>query len=91
MTTETQTFIELADIKSIRIECSKCRIKTTISLEDEPSRDRLRALVSRFQCPICSAEWFTHKDSSYLEKVARFFEGMESNKAKERDECNYAA
>jgi Zn finger protein HypA/HybF involved in hydrogenase expression len=83
MTTETQTFIELSDVKAVRIECSNCHIKTTISLEDDPSRQRLKATLSGFQCPHCKNAWFTHADGSYVEKVIRFFEGLEAIKNRE--------
>lgn len=76
MTSETQTFIEAKDIKSIRIECCSCHVKTIISLDTEKSREQARSLCTRFQCPNCRSEWFTIKDSTYLDLMARFLDAL---------------
>jgi len=83
MTIETQTFIEPKDIKGIRIECSSCHTRTTVPLETEKSRGQAKELLSRFKCQHCPAEWFTVKDSSYLELVAKFFDALAAMQARE--------
>jgi hypothetical protein len=86
MTTETQTFIQPSDLRAVRIECSKCHIKSIFSLADEESRKRVRVTFSNFQCPHCKETWFTHQDGSYVDKVVKFFEGLEALKGRGSNE-----
>jgi hypothetical protein len=83
MTTETQTFIAATDVKGIRIECLTCHTKTIVSLDTEQSREHAKHLLNRFQCQHCNAEWFTVKDSSYLELVARLIDALSAIRDRE--------
>lgn len=76
MTTETQTFIPPQDIKGFRFECLSCHTKTIVSLQDERSRDQAKTLCTRFQCPHCKSEWFSQKDGSYLDLLAKFVDAI---------------
>jgi len=60
VTTTTQTFIELADILSLRMECGKCHSTVTVPI----ARDMSFAGMKR--CSNCGTAWLTF-DMSTIE------------------------
>ncbi len=72
MTTESQTFIGLEEILSIRVQCTFCKTKMIVSLASQDTQERARVLTSRFLCPHCNAQWFVDLRDSRLQKLEKF-------------------
>jgi hypothetical protein len=72
MTTETQTFMPLADITGIRVTCRKCGVRFSIPFSDE---ERVEQFVSFFNCPSCKDVWFEGGRDKRLE-IANFIKHL---------------
>lgn len=51
MTVETKRFISVADIKSVEIECSNCKVRTFYPLDGNKNVPQ--------RCPHCTHDWFS--------------------------------
>ncbi len=70
MTSQFKTYIDLADILTLRLDCRECACTLTIPI----SRD-LTAREEAFklnECPMCRAPWATLNNSMYQPIIAEF-------------------
>ncbi len=72
MTTETQTFISISDIKGIRAECAECKATVVVPLDTKETQVRAQKLAKNIRCPHCGAEWFESANDSRLTVVGNF-------------------
>jgi hypothetical protein len=72
MTTETQTFINISDIKGIRAECAECKVRIVVPLSTKETQVQAQKLAKNFRCPVCGAEWFKGADDPRLTVVGNF-------------------
>jgi ribosomal protein S27AE len=63
MTSQTQTFIELSDILSVRVECGKCQSTVTIPITREMNLGGMR------RCSNCGNAWLAVEMTSIEEQV----------------------
>ena len=63
MTTQTKTFIQLADILSVRVECGKCHSTVTIPIGRSMNFGGMR------RCSNCGNAWLAVEMASIEQKV----------------------
>jgi hypothetical protein len=74
MTSETQRFIELSDILSLKLKCKGCGSALTIpSTRQMAMREELGKLST---CPICRKPWATLEGSTYEPLIIEFVSSL---------------
>jgi hypothetical protein len=69
MTRDIQVFMQLGDIKGIRICCQKCAAKMTAPLGTSAAE----TLMTRFRCPTCNSEWFASANDPRSLALGKFY------------------
>ena len=74
MTTQTQTFIELSDILTLKFTCDDCGCTLSIPVtRDLSKKEEMDKLAT---CPMCRRFWTSHGQTSYHPAIAGFLTGL---------------
>jgi hypothetical protein len=74
MTSQTQKFIELADILALHFRCKNCGASLSMSPREYEKRQKPGMLNS---CPMCSSSWAVVNGSSCEVTVTEFVKSLE--------------
>src|ERR1700728_202448 len=74
MTTQTQTFIELSDILTLKFTCDDCGCTLSVPVTRDLSKNEEKGKLD--VCPMCRTAWLSHGQNSYLPAVAGFLAGL---------------